>query len=296
MLKANRHKISLAFLFVLIFILCLINNHSIYARYDYDLISKIDSSLQKLTSIQHEIKDIHPFLEDLNPIAIYEKDSLFIFDINPANKRYEFIKRAPAPFLMPKKIRASFPLETYFNKPACIVTKDIFDSLDGYITIFHEFIHCRQFLTVEQKLKNNLKIAQIASKENNYSWEITHPFPYEDTTFVNDYSSFINAADANDSSSVLKLRNALKEHLKLIDYEYMVWVEWKEGFARLIENKIRKKFNLIENRYGEQIPYNRISFYYGGEKFIYFLIKIHPDLYTNMENLFYKMFNPSNKE
>jgi hypothetical protein len=288
MLKVNRHKIKSVFLSVLTFSICLIDNLTVYAQQDNGLIAKIDSSLEYLISLQLEIKDIHPFLKEFNPIVIYDKDSLFIFDIIAVNKRYEFP--------MPRKVKASFPLQAYFNKPACIVTKDIFDSLDGYITVFHEFIHCRQFLTVEQKVKNKLKINQIAVKKKDYSWEITHPFPYGDTTFVDNYSAFIKAADTNDSSSVLNFRAALERHLKLIDYEYMVWVEWKEGFARLVENKIREKYGLKYNEFGNEIPYNRISFYYGGEKFIAFLIKIHPELYTQVDSLFYKMYNPFNKE
>lgn len=291
MLKVTPHYNRSVLLVFLITILCTNVNKNICAPKNHDLISKIDSSLQKLMSIQQKIKNIHPFLEDLNPVAIYEKDSLFIFDFNNTNKKYEFKRRVPAPFPMPKKVRASFPLEATSGKPACIVTKDIFDSLPGYITIFHEFIHCRQFLTIEIKLKNKLVIAREAAKVNNYSWEITHPFPYEDTTFINNYSSFIKAIEAKDSSGVLKYRNNLKSYLNPTDYEFMVWEEWKEGFARLIENKIRRRYNLNENEYGSKIPYNRITFYYGGEKFIQYLINNNPGLYTNLEDLFHKMFD-----
>ncbi|MEJ2615710.1 MAG: hypothetical protein P8Z35_12185 [Ignavibacteriaceae bacterium] len=289
MQKAARHKNNC--LFLLNIILFLIKNPILYAQEDQKLITKIDSSLQRLITIQREVKDIHPYLNSFNPIAIYEKDSLYIFDINSAGNNYEYKKKIPVPFPMPERIRASFPLEDYSGKPVCIVTKDIFKSLNGYITIFHEFIHCRQFLTVESQLKNHLEIAKEATKKNNYSWEITYPFPYADTIFVNNYSSFVKAADGNDFSSLVKYRNILKEYLKLTDYEYMVWEEWKEGFARLIENKIRRRYNLNENTFGSEKPYNRITFYYGGEKYIKSLINNNPVLFSSMKDLFYTMLD-----
>ncbi len=32
------------------------------------------------------------------------------------------------------------------------------------------------------------------------------------------------------------VRRKLRKTLDRIDFEYMVWVEWKEGFVRYIEN------------------------------------------------------------
>lgn len=28
---------------------------------------------------------------------------------------------------------------------ACVVTADVFSTMDGYVEIFHEFVHCYQF-------------------------------------------------------------------------------------------------------------------------------------------------------
>jgi hypothetical protein len=36
---------------------------------------------------------------------------------------------------------------------ACVVTGEVFDSLEGIVTIFHEFVHCQQFETCERELK-----------------------------------------------------------------------------------------------------------------------------------------------
>jgi len=75
----------------------------------------------------------------------------------------------------------------------------------------------------------------------------------------------------------------------LFDHEYMVWQEWKERFARLIENKIRTNLKLKENNYGCKRPYTRVTFYYGGAKFINYLSKKNPELYLDIEMLFHHM-------
>jgi len=36
----------------------------------------------------------------------------------------------------------------------------------------------------------------------------------------------------------------MRKYLKNHDYEYMIWQQWKEGFARYIENKIRNTLNV----------------------------------------------------
>ena len=258
---------------------------------DSTFISHIDSSLQHLIQIQKEISDIHPFLNIFHPVVIAEGDYLYIFDYNTLTGRYNYIKKEPTPFPLPKKVRASFPLSVYDAKPSCIVTQDIFDSENGYVTIFHEFMHCCQFLNCELVLKQDLKIAQDAQARNDYSWEINHSFPYEDSLFIEDYTLFIEALDNGDERAILAYRIELEQHLGQVDYEYMVWMEWKEGFARLIENRLQSHLGITENHYGQQKPYNRVTFYVGGSKFIHYLIQDKPDLYTDIEKLFHQMLS-----
>ena len=71
----------------------------------------------------------------------------------------------------------------------------------------------------------------------------------------------------------------------------MIWQEWKEGFARLIENKIRIYLKLVKNNSGYKQPYSRVTFYYGGAKFINYLSKENPGLYLDIEMLFHHMKN-----
>lgn len=263
---------------------------------DQTIISEVETALRKLITMQKEIKDIHPFLNQLHPIAIVEDDHLYIFDFDQLSKKYQYQKKAPVPFPMPKGIRASFPLSSYGGKPSCVVTRDIFNSLNGYILIFHEFIHCIQANTCEYQLKKRLKVAQIAAKNKNYSWELNHPFPYRDSTFVTDYSHFLNALKNNNRKEVIEYRTRLKRNLNQVDFEYMVWQEWKEGFARLIENKIQSKYGIKENQYGKDKPYNRITFYYGGANFIKYIVLHENDLFLNIELLFNRMWKYTKSE
>jgi hypothetical protein len=52
----------------------------------------------------------------------------------------------------------------------------------------------------------------------------------------------------------------------------MIWQEWKEGFARFIENQINGRLNLPENHGGKEKPFNRVVFYEGGAHYIKLLI------------------------
>ena len=119
--------------------------------------------LQKIFYIQNKIVNIHPFLERVFPVALVEDDQFFVYDVDESGRRYVFVKRAPIPMPIPLKVRASFPLECYGGRAACVVTGDVFDSPDGYVTIFHEFVHCQQSEICEHELKQTLGIAREAN-------------------------------------------------------------------------------------------------------------------------------------
>lgn len=256
---------------------------------DPEIIARIDTALRQLTQIQNEVREIHPYLQEAHPIAIVEGDSLFIFDADPVYHEYTFRRRVPVPFPMVKGIRASFPLASYGGKPTCVVSREVFDSMKGYATILHEFVHCSQYMTCENRLKQALEITRASALSHNYSWEINHPFPYQDPEFVSGYAAYLGALATHDTGTVLPARRWLKQHLPLIDYEYMVWVEWKEGFARFIENEVRSHFGLEANRAGKDQPYDRVAFYFGGEEFIRFLTGTGHRAAIDVEELFRRM-------
>jgi hypothetical protein len=108
----------------------------IYAEQDSDqtIISEVDTALLKLITMQKEIKGLHPFLNQLHPIAIVENDHLYIFDFDHLSKKYQYQKKEPVPFPMPEGIRASFPLSSYgganFIKYIVLHESDLFLNIE----------------------------------------------------------------------------------------------------------------------------------------------------------------------
>ena len=110
-------------------------------------------------------------------------------------------------------------------------------------------------------------------------------------TFEEIYGLFMESAAVGDRAAVSRCRAFLKEVLNSQDYEYMVWQEWKEGFARYIENRINDRLGLPENHSGKEPPFSRVTFYEGGAHFIEILEQHSPDLLIDIERLFRRMFH-----
>lgn len=252
---------------------------------------KYADQLQKVFTVQKEIQDLHPFLEKVFPIAIVEDGKFFIYEPDPAGNQYVFTKEAAATYPVPPRIRAAFPLDFYDERMACVVTGDVFDEPGGYVTIFHEFIHCYQFDLCEQKIKQTLEIARRAQDANDFMWELEYTFPYRDPNFVDTYQAFLERAAKQEFSGAMEARRRLKKILSAGDYEYMVWQEWKEGFARYIENLIQERLGYEENHYGREQPFSRVSFYEGGANLIRFFCRQEPQAAADIERLFGRMFD-----
>lgn len=244
---------------------------------------------EKLVSLQKEIADIHSALEKFYPVALVEDNHFFLYDYDTSKGNYVFIKKVESEFPVSQGIRASFPLRFYDNKTSCVVSPEIFDDLDGYAILFHEFVHCFQANTVEYELKKNLRINKEAMEKKQYSWELDYDFPYLEEKFVKLYKKFFQEMAKDNPVGITGTRKKIKDALDERDYEYLVWQEWKEGFARYIENKIRGKFKLELNNGGKNEPYNRVTFYYAGDKYIDFLFREKPKLMTNLGLLFTEM-------
>jgi hypothetical protein len=242
--------------------------------------------LDQVVDVQSQIQYFHPFLEKLYPIAIVADGHFYIFDIDSFTNRYQFIKKAPLPNPLPENIAASFPLQAFDARPSCVLGEKILERVDFFVTTFHEFMHCAQMSAGEQDIKSGLGIYQKAMSVNDYMWEINHPFPYADSVFVSTYDTFLSALEQGNSELIQKCRARLAVYLSSIDYEYMCWQEWKEGFARKIENDIRQHFQLEINNTGCFAPFDRIVFYYGGEQFIRFLELKVPSINRSVKDLF----------
>jgi len=246
---------------------------------------KYDTSLQKVVRIYEKIKSMYKVLENLQPIAIAENNNFYIFDADE-NLNYKFIKKTPCKFSIPKGIRAAIPIDGYEDRSVCVVTGDVFDKIEDYVIIFHEFVHCAQFQTVEMKIKENLEIYRKAMEKQDYMWEINYAFPYNNENFEKAYAEFLNALDKKDTTGIKDSRNTIKSILSKDEYEYLTWQEWKEGYARYIENKLQSFFNLKINEYGKDRPYSRITFYAGGSKYIEYLAIREQSLSNDLESLY----------
>ncbi len=249
--------------------------------------ARYTEKLQLLFEYRKRIRHLHPILNELHPVALVENDHFYLFDLDESGEKYQFIMKAPTKMPVPVGVRAAFPLDFYDNKPACVVSGDVFDSTAGYVTMFHEFIHCHQWNTVEPGLKDKLPLAVRAMEKRDYMWEINYPFPYDCERFEQSYTAWIQALDELNREAVLQARERLKEILDPFDYQYMVWQEWKEGFALYLENEIRNYLDIGKNLVGRKAPYNRTAFYAGGAGYIKYLLAENPELTADLEGLFY---------
>jgi hypothetical protein len=71
----------------------------------------------------------------------------------------------------------------------------------------------------------------------------------------------------------------------------MIWQEWKEGYARYIENLIRERLGVNKNSKVLTAPFDRVCFYEIGSRYIEIMIKNDRGLKGNLEALFYNMMN-----
>jgi hypothetical protein len=252
---------------------------------------KFSAGLNRIGEIHEKVRDLFKALNRLQPIAIAENDSFYIFDID-SSFAYKFIKKIPCTFSIPMGIRAAMPLEGYDFKSVCVVTPDALESAEEAVIIFHEFIHCYQFQTIEMQLKKELEINEEEMKKNNFMWEISYKFPYENEKFVLYYTEFLNAIERKDKNGIKVSRESLKNTLTGKEYEYMVWEEWKEGYARYAENCMRSFFGFGLNNFGIEKPFSRITFYCGGSKYIEYLIEEGSSSKDDLE-LLYKFIKGS---
>jgi hypothetical protein len=248
---------------------------------------KFAGSFNSLIEFHSKVAHLNTAIKRLYPIAVVVSDQFIIYDVDQGT--YQFRKSAPLPIPIPVGVRAAFQLEDYGGRIVCVVTPEVFDSTDGYVTILHEFVHCFQYETCEQTLKMQLDVARHAQEQGNFMWEIEHLFPYAAANFIEPYQAFLDALKSEDHKAVLSSRKLLKAYLGLHDFEYMVWQEWKEGFARWVENLVKRHLGMPENKGGINLPFSRVSFYAGGEAYIHYLSKREPSLVNDLPSLFNKL-------
>jgi len=80
-----------------------------------------------------------------------------------------------------------------------------------------------------------------------------------------------HSSNTRNSEKVFRSRKILRQILRKEDFGYVIWQEWKEEFARFIENRIRHRLGLPENHSSLKKSWNRTLFYDSGARFIEFL-------------------------
>ena len=248
--------------------------------------------LNILIPIHQQIAGFNPALNALYPIAVVEGDRFLIYDSAADQSHYQFVKTSPVPMPVPKGVRAAFQLEDYGSRIACVVTPEVFDTREGYVTILHEFVHCYQYETCEQELKQQLDVAVQAQDKGDVMWEILYPFPYQAEAFSRGYQRFIAAVSRGDKKGIHQARTELRAYLGVHDFEYLVWQEWKEGFARWVENSVQDILGLCINTGGLTPPFSRVAFYAGGAALIDFLQLTDPGLVDDLPRLFAGLNTP----
>ena len=152
-----------------------------------DIAENYRIALNHCFHIRDEIQDIHPLLATLQPVAVAQDGVFFIFEPRDAERTYTLVAIEPAPIPVPHGVRAAFPLDTLNGRAACVVTDDAFDAPQGYVAIFHEFVHCQQWMHGEQELRETLPLARKAKADGDPMWEIAYPFPYADVASAGSY-------------------------------------------------------------------------------------------------------------
>jgi hypothetical protein len=242
-------------------------------------------SLEQIRELRKEIKDIDRSLEKLYPVAVVKDNAYFLFDLDQSGEKYEFKMEYPYNRGDAKGLRAAYVLQFYGERVAAVISEEAFESADGRAQIFHEFVHCFQSGEGSWDLRMTLAAAREAWEKRDFMWELNHPFPYADENFINKTKELDNEYDIG------KYHTEMKAELSEKDFEYMMWQEWNEGYARYIENLIRERFGLQKISNSLTPPLERVIFYEIGSRYIETLIKNDTGLKGNIKALFQKMLH-----
>ncbi len=245
--------------------------------------------LGQVFAVQRQIRDLHPAFQKVYPIAVVRDKRISVYVPVPEHWSYRLAASGPDTYNIPEGVRAAMPLDFWGGRIACVVTPDVFDTPAGYVTIFHEFVHCYQWETCEMRLKEKLEVFRQAQERRDFMWELQHPFPYEDPAFRSDYEAMLRSLAEGDLDHARAGRKAIRERLSREDWEYMTWQEWKEGLARYLENAANARLGLPENRGGRRLPFNRLSFYAGGEALIRALVQAKTGSVKDIEALYHRI-------
>ena len=247
---------------------------------------RFHAGLEQVSAWREKAADLHPAFAKTYPVALAIDGQWRVFEPDARGGNWKLAAQAPTRFDVPVGIRAAMPLDFWGNRMACVVSPEVFDAPDGYAFILHEFVHCYQWESGESRLKQELEVYRQAMAGKNYMWELEHPFPYANVEIRRVYGMWLVELEKGALGKAGPWRSMLKKGLNRRDWEYMTWQEWKEGLARWLENRMRAVLGLSENDGGEPPPFDRVTFYRGGDGFIRYLERRRPGIAADMEKLY----------
>lgn len=245
---------------------------------------EIQSYIDHVLEIQCNMQQIHPLYKRYYPLVIVKNNSCYLYDCIDGSG-YSLIKVFKAMMRIPDDITACFRLDDYHGKYCCIIGYELISKAIFPIMCLHEMVHCYQGEYVEEDLKKNLMIAD----EQSPLWEIQYPFNYKNKKFIELFNEYLHALRHDDINHLKLKKKVLLDNLNVKDKEYLLWQEWKEGFARFMENEARKHLGFKENLYGDKPPFSRISFYRSGDLFINHLHGYDSKLIHDLKKLFFNL-------
>lgn len=241
--------------------------------------------INELQELQKDLVSIHPLFAEYYPVVVAFESLLYIYDYSSKTQQYEWVKTVPDDLNIPDECLAAFPVHHMGGRMCAVVTDAAFQNFEQKVYLFHEFVHCyvyEQYTDMGDRLEIKRKMEQI----KRVTWELDYEFPYDNETVVQRITSLLSALKSKDLLQVKEARVALFSSLSEEQGEYFNWLEWNEGYARYLENRIREKLGLEINRMGDSAPFNRLVFYECGSEYISLLVNEQPDLHTDLEQLF----------
>jgi len=246
--------------------------------------------LDNIIKMHDIVKNIHASLEKLYPITVINDGYFFVFDKNEAGDKYEFRRKVETSVAVPGNILTAFHLDFYDMRPSVVISKDMLGNPGNFILVLHEFVHCFQLENGAVEIRNGLSIQKQEMVKNNYNWEIDFPFPYSNEYFIDKTMELSDSFKKGRYEKIVIYRNCMRTYFHKAEYEYMIWQQWKEGFARYVENLIRKELGLQLNGNILRPPFGKVHFYEIGSKYIEMLLGKEDGLNDNIVKIFYKMF------
>jgi len=245
--------------------------------------------MYNIIKMHNEVKNINISLEKLYPITVIDDGYFFVFDKNEKGDKYELMRKVQTSIVVSSEILTAFHLNFYDNKPSVVISKNMLMNSGNYILVLHEFVHCFQLDNGAIEIRNGLSIhnQKIA---NNYNWEVDFPFPFKNQYFI-DKTTELSACFSKGNYDYTEVyRNCMRAYLHKAEYEYLIWQEWKEGYARYVENLIRKELRLQLNSNILIPPFGKVHLFEIGSKYIEMLLEKEKGFNDDIVKLFHKMF------